>query len=446
MADKHTDDTFLVSFISEYDTALDQQDNQSVTSYNSHLPLSNRQLLAETEALLSSLDPSPCQNQVVNGQSQTSSVVTQVGPKSANITDEEQKRRHRNALATVRRNRYREKLKGEKEALELQEIELSKLLDKLKAARVKEDVNPGQQMMMSMWRAAAMREQEKRLEAEAQHQQLKAAVISRSNMINNVQGLMLLRRENTKMDAGTWCSEEKDGAAVFRGFKAELDFLYAKTEEVMRGAEFNMAWPMTYTPMKRQQQGVELFDSADATVLPYSYEHVCRAVSFMMLSDPDENEYHQEDQNSENTAAIKYHMKCRLKGGDNAKIDSYNVTRRYAEDSRLVFVWRALYEGHDSLSGFHADETGWFVVRPSLTVSSANLRCSDEASSTILESYTRFVPMGMRKASTNGVHKDRFAAILAKAGEEEVKEIVDMLEKVLLGEKPPFSLCTMVNE
>ncbi|KAK1929551.1 hypothetical protein P3T76_014949 [Phytophthora citrophthora] len=434
MQDKHTDNAFPTTFIGDYDALLEQQDDKSVASYNSYSLLSNQQLLTETEVLLSSLDAPPFPNQLAN-------VATRTGVK---MMDKEQKRRHRNALATVRRNRYRHKLKVEKEALELQEIELSKLLEKLKAERVKEEINLGQQMMLSMWRAAAIREQEKRREAEAQNQQLKAAVISRSNMINSVQSLMLQRSGDTKMDASAWCGEEEDGAAVFRAFKAELDFMYAKTDEVVRGMEFNLAWPMTYTPNKRQQDGVELYDSADATVLPYSYEQVCRAVSWMMLSDLEGNEAYQELLG--NTATIKYPMKCRLKGGESARMTLYNVTRRYVEESRTVFVWRALYEGHDNLSGFHADETGWFVVRPSLTVSSADSSDSDEASSTILESYTHFVPMGMKNESSSDVDVERFASILIKAGEEEVKEVVGMLEKVLLDEKPLFPPCTFVNE
>eukprot|EP00644_Phytophthora_capsici_P016896 jgi/Phyca11/125676/e_gw1.59.150.1 len=247
------------------------------------------------------------------------------------------------------------------------------------------------------------------------------------------------------MDAAAWCGKEEDGAAVFRAFKAELDVMYAKTDEVVRGVEFKMAWPMTYSPKKRLQDGVEVYASADATVLPYSYEQVCRAVSCMMLSDLEGNETYQ-DQPSGNTATVKYLMKCRMKGGENAKIISYNVTRRYAEESRMVFVWRALYEGQDCLSGFHADETGWFMVRPSLVVSSADALGSDEASSTILEAYTHFVPIGMQNASSSGVDKDRFAAILSKAGEEDVNEIVRMMEKVLLGEKPVVSLATTVKE
>ncbi|KAG4053429.1 hypothetical protein PC123_g11424 [Phytophthora cactorum] len=53
--------------------------------------------------------------------------------------------------------------------------------------------------------------------------------------------------------------------------------------------------------------------------------------------------------------------------------------------------------------------------------------------STVLESYVRFIPLSLRDTSSSKVGTDRFATVVAKTGEEEVNEMMQMLENMLLG-------------
>ncbi|POM68555.1 Hypothetical protein PHPALM_15274 [Phytophthora palmivora] len=131
------------------------------------------------------------------------------------------------------------------------------------------------------------------------------------------------------------------------------------------------------------------------------------------------------------TAKVKYEVKCQLEPGEISKLQVYSVVRKYEEPDRVVFVWRALTEGCGDLSGYHSDETGWLVLRPTGSVN---------YNATILESYVRFVPLRVGKVSSRKVDPDRFANIVAKSGEEEVNEMGRMLEKMLLQETQSIAL------
>ncbi|KAG1691364.1 hypothetical protein DVH05_027026 [Phytophthora capsici] len=80
--------------------------------------------------------------------------------------------------ATERRDRYRKKLRNERETLRRQQRELSMELTRLQEAqaREKELEKARNTFALSAWRATAARQKEKRLQVEHEQQQLKAAV------------------------------------------------------------------------------------------------------------------------------------------------------------------------------------------------------------------------------------------------------------------------------
>lgn len=287
---------------------------------------------------------------------------------------------------------------------------------------------------------------EKRFEAEEQQRHLKAALTNRAKIIDSMDALLLLTGvdNQTEIVGLTTCGGKNEGATLFRTFQDELDLLYAQTDEILSALDFKMTWPLTYKPVRRQHEGMEVIDSANSTAVPYSFERMCHAMSSLMLADPEGRRFDQGIQDPENTVATKYHLRCRLKGGDSAEIATYTVTRRFAEANRMVFVWRALYEGRDAMSGFHSAETGWFVVRPLLTC--ADSADSHEAFSTVLECHTRFVPTGIAESASSKAQTDRFARILAKAGVEEVNAAMKRLERMLLGDKQIYFPSLVVCE
>ncbi|KAE9304084.1 hypothetical protein PR003_g21838, partial [Phytophthora rubi] len=330
----------------------------------------------------------------------------------------EKRREIRNAQAAQRRLRYRQKLKNEKETLQQQEIQLSQELTKLQQARVDEKNDQVDRMTLSVWKAIAIRQKERRVGAETQQRQLRAAVVARARFIHQMNAL--LQRPDSQVES---CGDRSDsgeqhaGSALLRTFVGELDELYVQTDQIMEEVDFKVTYPLVYKPTRTCTQGVEIYDSADATVVPFDFEQTCRAMSVLMMTDPTQKKTRE----LKNTVTVKYQVKSQLKPGENFKLMVHVAVRRYREPDRMVFVWRGLNEGLGALSGYHTDETGWLVLRPHLT-------------STLLESYVRFVPVSVGEAGASNEGPDRFAEVVIKTGENEVSELMAMLENMLIGE------------
>ncbi|KAE9171482.1 hypothetical protein PF004_g27549 [Phytophthora fragariae] len=343
------------------------------------LLVSSHQLVAETEALLSS---EADHNSLLGANSVQT--VSKAEPISA-----EKRREIRNAQAAQRRLRYCQKLKNEKETLQQQENQLSQELSRLHQARVDGRSVQGDKTL-SLWKAIATRQKERRVEAESQQRQLRAAVVGRARLIHQMNAL--LQRPDTQVE---------------------------KNDSPMEEMDFTVTYPLVYRPTRACAQGAEIYASANATVVPFDFEQTCRAMSVLMMTDPTEKTIRE----PQNTATVKYQVESQLKPGEDFKLMVHMAVRRYREPGRMVFVWRGLVEGLGALSGYHTDETGWLVLRPHLT-------------SNLLKSYVRFVPMSVGEAGVTGSNEDtdQFAEVVIKAGEDEVSGLMAMLENMLIGE------------
>ncbi|KAE8893018.1 hypothetical protein PF005_g27497 [Phytophthora fragariae] len=343
------------------------------------LLVSSHQLVAETEALLSS---EADHNSLLGANSVQT--VSKAEPISA-----EKRREIRNAQAAQRRLRYCQKLKNEKETLQQQENQLSQELSRLHQARVDGRSVQGDKTL-SLWKAIATRQKERRVEAESQQRQLRAAVVGRARLIHQMNAL--LQRPDTQVE---------------------------KNDSPMEEMDFSVTYPLVYRPTRACAQGAEIYASANATVVPFDFEQTCRAMSVLMMTDPTEKTIRE----PQNTATVKYQVESQLKPGEDFKLMVHMAVRRYREPGRMVFVWRGLVEGLGALSGYHTDETGWLVLRPHLT-------------SNLLKSYVRFVPMSVGEAGVTGSNEDtdQFAEVVIKAGEDEVSGLMAMLENMLIGE------------
>ncbi|KAG2795100.1 hypothetical protein PC113_g22552 [Phytophthora cactorum] len=87
-------------------------------------------------------------------------------------------------------NRLQQRLAYEKETLQRQEMELSSELSRLQSAQKAEKMRYVNTMSLSVWRAIATRQKEKRLEAEQNQRQLRAAVVGRARMIHQMKALL----------------------------------------------------------------------------------------------------------------------------------------------------------------------------------------------------------------------------------------------------------------
>ncbi|KAG3139585.1 hypothetical protein PC116_g26867 [Phytophthora cactorum] len=92
--------------------------------------------------------------------------------------------------AYMHTNRLQQRLAYEKETLQRQEMELSSELSRLQSAQKAEKMRYVNTMSLSVWRAIATRQKEKRLEAEQNQRQLRAAVVGRARMIHQMKALL----------------------------------------------------------------------------------------------------------------------------------------------------------------------------------------------------------------------------------------------------------------
>ncbi|OWZ14823.1 hypothetical protein PHMEG_00011626 [Phytophthora megakarya] len=272
---------------------------------------------------------------------------------------------------------------------------------------------------LSAWKSIATHQKEKRVEAEQTQRHLRAAVIQRARIIHQMKIVIErpLFKENPKV-----YMYNGDGTALFKNFMGEMDAIYSQTDQVLKQAQFKISSSLTYTPSRTMRQGMEIFDSADAAIIPFEFKSTTRALNKLMLSDPDTSDF----QATTNSLTMKNEVTFQLKADEVAKLRIYSAVQKYEEAGRVVFVLRSFTEGQGNLRGYNTEETGWFSVRPGDS--------TEDCKSAIIEVYTRFTPFSFGEASDGNVDADRFADIVAKSGEKEVNELGQMLEKLLLGE------------
>ncbi|GMF34716.1 unnamed protein product [Phytophthora lilii] len=342
-------------------------------------------------------------------------------------TEAERRRKRKNEQAAERRVRYLKKLKVERKTLKMQEVELTHKLQKLRQTHAKENSARNKKMVaLSAWKATALRQKERRETSEQKQRQLKMAVINQSALIHRMNHLLQQRRllHSEEPYQAETSNRDRKGKALLGAFVQEMDSLYAKTDDVIGKVEFEMSPPLTYELTRKWSKDKSFLESADATVIPFSFDQTCRAVSLMILAPS----YNDELGDPENTAVRTYRLNFSRELGSSAHLVIYNAVKRYVDTDRAVFVWRALAEGQGEFDGLHTVETAWFIVRPFTKATTVKAR---ECNKMVLESYTRLVPVGFGRPSENDTRANKFIKILAKADEADVSDMKQMLGKLL---------------
>ncbi|POM78111.1 Hypothetical protein PHPALM_4401 [Phytophthora palmivora] len=150
-------------------------------------------------------------------------------------------------------------------------------------------------------------------------------------------------------------------------------------------------------------------ESSDATIIPFGFDEACHALSLALLENSCERHRFDGVDDPENTAALTYHLDFSRELGDGATLVIHHVVRRYVEEDRVVFVWRALTEGQGTFKGLSTDETAWYVLRG-----------------------TTDAGEGFDLALDNDVRGNEFVKILIKADEEDADNITQIFARMLV--------------
>ncbi|KAK1929822.1 hypothetical protein P3T76_014668 [Phytophthora citrophthora] len=172
-----------VAFLSEISALLDTCDppvpsevtlqEATVAAGPDNLLLASHQLVAETEALLSSC----------NGLKTSGDRTVQV---SGGKTQAD-RRKIRNANAAKRRLKYCKKVEDERQLLRQQEKELSTELIKLQAAKSETQLIFERTKTMPIWRAIATRQLQSRIVAETERRRLRDAVATSTKVLQELE-------------------------------------------------------------------------------------------------------------------------------------------------------------------------------------------------------------------------------------------------------------------
>ncbi|KAG1687215.1 hypothetical protein DVH05_005329 [Phytophthora capsici] len=408
------------------DASVVESHGEALGTGDDELLLASHELLAETEELLASYAAPPKMTQgedAISSSKASAKSDQKAGPKSK--LSAEERREIRNAQAAKRRQRHRQQLKQERETLKIQATELSSQLQELQAAQAEREERQGGSLTYGAWRAIAVRQLERRVQAEQQQKLLRAELVGSARRIHemNVQ-LHDVLQGTRKMSFG-WVETNVDasGEELFKTMLSELDSHYARTDEVFQGLEFKTAGPAMYSLARKWQDGVQYLDSADRMELPHGFEQTVSAMTTLMMSDQEAIMKYGQTQETNETVRFKYHAKYQFKPEQFANVDLYGAARKYQEKDRIVFVWRCFTEGRGEVEGFNSNETMWMVIRPG--ESEAEGTCG----STVIECYSRLVPMGFGECDQD---MDKFLKFLVKMGTDESIEMMKMMEKLLI--------------
>ncbi|RLN67029.1 hypothetical protein BBJ28_00019009 [Nothophytophthora sp. Chile5] len=339
------------------------------------------------------------------------------------------KHEHRRAKDRMRRRLYLERRKRERGVLRHQVAELSAKLQTLE--ETKDDV----ELPTSIWMAIAQRQMDAVHVAKTRQRQLRAAISTRTAIIEELSGLMRSRLHDVvPMDEEAdeeLCRRKQvrfnvSDTMIFEGYLQELDAVYAQTDAVFQDCAMDSATRHigSFQATRKTNGVTEYFQLYDTHLLSFDYLQTCRSAwisAFRFRCDEDRKLY-EEVEDPANTMA----MKLRVAGDQTVPpLLQRIVARRYQETDRTVFVWRALTEGEGIFAGLHADETGWCVIRPCTAFSETG---------TILETCIRQVPMHLEGAARLEAVSTQFTDVVLSSGTEDAVETVSKLERVLLDE------------
>ncbi|POM66977.1 Hypothetical protein PHPALM_17083 [Phytophthora palmivora] len=229
-----------------------------------------------------------------------------------------------NDAVDVRRQKYRQKLKNERDELRQTANELSNQVRELIETKqgMKTTARTDLVLSKSFWRQVAIYQRKYRVRVEAEHERLLAIVNSQGVYIENMgnalrecpkefnslaviagNGDIGAIRMHDRIDDLKWLRLKSSVSALYTIYLQDVDDCYARVDQVFRDAEFA-------------------------------------------------------------TLPIGYRLEKTLSNGETVSIMKHVVSRRFIESDRVVIVWKMFSEGEGIFSGMDTDETGFSILRP----------------------------------------------------------------------------------
>ncbi|KAJ8519965.1 hypothetical protein ON010_g18016 [Phytophthora cinnamomi] len=326
----------------------------------------------------------------------------------------------------VRHRVYRKRRRAEREHLEEEVEEL-----KLKLAK-----EPRRLLLMSAWRMVATCQLEKRLIAEAQHRQLRSAILAQNTLIRAYEGLVpgQVISVNTLGSGGSRTTYYPPESLRGESFDTEFyktsartfDAIYGQAEEVFGalGLDSTNTRCGSSTQELLDENGRCYYQYSNKRQVPFGFRQSCEGLRSTLSHLQQDAQQAFSGEYAVDTVAIKFRASTQLKSDEAASILFRVINRCYQEDERVVVVWRSFAEGEGAFTGMHSDEIGWNIL-------SSSTETPDES---IMRLCARYTPMhfGTPAVREWGPIPKTFAGMVVEASTSNADNVARSLDTLRL--------------
>lgn len=330
-----------------------------------------------------------------------------------------------------KRRFYRIQQKDTRQSLKLQERELTEALTDLreKMEKQKSELLSSRTPAYCYWESTACREKQQRFQAEADKQQLYAAISLQSSYIDNLRGILGKRYAGQEESRKKLCLASSEPALV-DAYIRKLEDNYTRAEEVFRNSglssvpESEVALHSVHTRDSDEQ--VEYFQQLNKMVQPFTLRETGQSLWGVGET---QHSYKPNYQRSydvgdpENTIAAKFVESKTLQSGETAPLVQRFIARRFEDESCIIHTWKFITEGAGVFNGMQADETGWCRLLPSTDVTEPG---------TQIEICIRRVPMHFKSVQSRRSKMTDFYEALQAVSAVTLNEVMTSLEDLLL--------------
>ncbi|KAI9909389.1 hypothetical protein PsorP6_015009 [Peronosclerospora sorghi] len=336
-------------------------------------------------------------------------------------TDNIHRRLRKREMEKTRQRRYRQRLRDSRDELQRQIDELTNELEQLGKRDLFESANT--LLATSHWISQVTTERTKRTQSEAEHKRLLVAVNQQAVYIQRLCFVLKKRFNGVANDckhggggrvAGSRSTPKPSlTPSVFYSMDLnQLEGCYAQVDAVRSSCGIMLMPETTINTTHRQDALGErtYFQHLSKMSIPYSFLQTVAALKTAV------------NEGSKTDAHVERVMKDRvLTSPFGGVVAQQFIARTYMEENRCVLVWKLLSRGKGAFSGLEAEETAWFVLRPTPT-------------GVVIEVCARQVPTVRHSAQTLNVATEKFHNLLRDTLEKDRMQMAKRLEGLLLAD------------